>query len=98
MSGGGDDLPLAGTTAFDDDERTLADIQDRWLSADSYHDRLDSLGPLLLTGGSNPTVFGDDATDTLVGEGARDGYFAKLGAGVLDVVKADPNEKLFNLG
>jgi fibronectin-binding autotransporter adhesin len=98
LSGGSDDdLLLAGTTAFDNDERTLTDIQAEWLSADAYQDRLASLGSLLVTDGLNPTVFDDDAQDMLIGEGDLDAYFANLGAGVPDVILADPMEELFDV-
>jgi Ca2+-binding RTX toxin-like protein len=75
---GGDDLLIAGLTAFDGDLTALQAIADEWNSADSYANRVAHLRGTL-AGGLNGTVFlkGDDelggvGSHTVFDDGAVD--------------------------
>ena len=87
----GDDILIAGTTAFDNQEAALAAIMAEWGSADSYATRVKYLsqggglnGSFLLKA---TTVFDDSSPDKLTGGAGQDWFFANvLGAGTLDKV------------
>jgi len=86
--GRGDDLLVAGTTAFDNDESTLAAIQTEWLAVNNYARRLANLRTsFLVTDGPSRTLFDDEDADTLIGENGRDAYFVNLDAGVFDTIR-----------
>jgi Ca2+-binding RTX toxin-like protein len=86
---GGDDILIAGTTAFDHNQAALAAIMAEWTSARSYADRMANLsgtgsGPsnngnyFLMAGGPNATVFDNGAVDVLNGGSGMDWFFANL--------------------
>jgi hypothetical protein len=76
-----DDLLIAGWTSYDNDDETLRRIFAEWTSEKDYLVKTDNLrtgaGPLagvqLLAG---TTVFNDESSDHLDGEGGHDWFFA----------------------
>lgn len=88
--GGGDDLLIAGTTAYDADLSALMAIMAEWTSGNSYATRVSNLrngtglngGNVLRVAGdagAGPTtVFDDDAVDNLRGQAGLDWFFANV--------------------
>jgi Ca2+-binding RTX toxin-like protein len=98
FGGNGDDLLIGGTTAFDEDAVALAAIMAEWSAPRSAAARAANLrgtgsGPearlnsnyFLRSGGPDPTVFDDGATDFLVGQNGLDWFFANLDSGSPDI-------------
>jgi len=86
---GGDDLMIAGTTAYDANDAALAAIMAEWTSRRGYATRVANLsgtgsGPrnngnvFLIASGPNATVFDNGAVDLLFGGEGQDWFFASL--------------------
>lgn len=92
IGGGDEDILIAGYTAYDDDDTALVAILSEWTRSDlTYGERVDHLkygggvqDPYLLDATS---VFGDAESNTLLGGGGLDLFFANL---ALDTVDWDP--------
>ena len=85
----GDDLLIAGTTAYDANDAALAAIMAEWTSGRDYATRVANLsgtgsGPLnngnyfLIASGPIATVFDDNSIDVLNGGSGMDWFFADL--------------------
>jgi hypothetical protein len=97
VSNFGDDMLIAGTTAFDANEAALAAIIAEWTSARSYADRVANLsgtgsGPrangnyFLKASGPDATVYSNGKQDVLHGGSGTDWFFAKLSGSVTDIL------------
>jgi len=93
-SQGGDDILIAGTTAFDDNEAALSAIMAEWTSGRDYATRVANLsgtgsGPsangsyYLIASGPKGTVFDNGATDVLEGGSGMDWFFANLAQDII---------------
>jgi hypothetical protein len=93
----GDDILIAGTTAYDNNEAALVAIMAEWTSARSYADRVANLsgtgrGPrangnyFLIAGGPRATVFDNGVVDVLHGGSGMDWFLAKLSSSVTDIL------------
>jgi hypothetical protein len=98
-----EDILIAGTTSFDQNEGALNALQLEWNQHQSYATRicnLRSTGSFMLTGsGTNATVFSSAKGDSLTGGTGQDWYFARLsGSGVLDSIsQLTSNESIDSL-
>jgi hypothetical protein len=93
----GDDIMIAGTTAFDNNEAALAAIMAEWTSARDYATRLANLsgtgsGPsaygdvFLIASGPGATVFANSSVNVLQGGSGMNWHFAKQTGSVQDVL------------
>jgi PKD domain/RTX calcium-binding nonapeptide repeat (4 copies) len=91
---GGDDLMIAGTTAYDANDAALSAIMAEWTSGRSYATRLANLsgtgsGPrnngniFLIASGPNATVFDNGVVDELFGGDGQDWFFASLAQDII---------------
>jgi hypothetical protein len=93
----GDDIMIAGTTAYDNNEAALAAIMAEWTSARNYADRVANLSGtgsgssanshvFLIASGPSATVFANTSVNVLHGGSGMNWYFAKQSGSVLDVL------------
>ena len=94
----GDNLLIAGTTAFDGNPASLAAVMAEWTSDRTYAARVANLrgsgagprgngGTCLQVSGPDVTVFDDGAVDVLTGNSGSDWFFAHRSGGVaLDLI------------
>lgn len=104
----GEDLLIAGYTAYDLIDMALSALLEEWTSVNSYSVRTANLqaGTGLSAGyrlngndGALQTVFNDNDIDTLTGSQGRDWFFANEIAdngGALDIVSDQANNELWS--
>ena len=83
LGGPGDDLLIAGTTAYDADADALAALLAVWAGPGSYGDHIAALMNAgatihLITDGTSPTVQDDGAADRLTGAAGKDWFLASV--------------------
>lgn len=98
----GDDILIAGTTAFDSNDEALLAIMAEWTSDRDYFSRVANLrgdssspdfddrhndGFFLRMDGENATVFDDGDHDFLSGASGLDWFFANLATGEDDIAR-----------
>ena len=106
---GTDDVLISGVTAFDDNLLALTEIRNEWGSSATFANRVNHLNgnlagglngdAILTTNSSARTVFDDNATDVLVGNGGNDWFIFNVVGGV-DVdwaLDANPFEGKYRL-
>jgi hypothetical protein len=99
----GDDLLIAGTTAFDTDRAALLAIYAEWISNRTFAQRTANLwgngsgtranGNRFLNNAADnitDTVFADSDVDTLLGGSGQDWFFASLGSDTTDFLGTGP--------